>query len=401
MRIDLPSVESLKVEGKRVLVRVDFNVPLDKESGEITDDTRIQKSLPTINYLLNEGASLVLVSHLGRPKGRSKKLSLAKVAERLNELLPSNQVTFSADELGEPTVAAAKKLDEGEILVLDNIRFYAEETSDEKAERKKLAATLAKHADFYVDDAFGACHRAHASIVEIAEALPSAAGLLLKREIDVLQNLLTKAEKPFVAIIGGAKVSSKITVLEKLIPKVNTIMIGGAMAYTFLKSRLVDTGTSMVEKEYLSKAFQIVDKADYHRCDFLLPDDHVVTKEFSDKAKAKTVGKSIPDGFMGMDIGPKTVDKYIKAIKGAKTVLWNGPMGVFEMPPFAKGTMKLAKALTKVKGTTVVGGGDSVYAIREAGVEEQITHVSTGGGATLEFIEGKKLPGVEVLIKEE
>jgi phosphoglycerate kinase len=402
MAMHLPGIENLEASGKKILLRVDYNVPLDKVSGAITDETRIIKSLPTLQLLLSKGASLVIVSHMGRPEKKNDPfLSLKKVADVLQKHLPSNKVLFSEETIGPKAEKIAADLQRGEILVLENIRFYDEETSKDEKVRKDFATKLCKLANIYVDDAFGAAHRAHASIYEAAFILPAYAGLLLKKEIDVLHNLLTKPEKPVVAIIGGAKVSSKLAVLENLTNKADIILIGGAMAYTFLKSRLLETGSSLVEKDYLSQAFQIIDKANYRKCNFVLPEDHVIANEYSEKAKVKTCGKQIPDGWMGMDIGPKTTDKYVKIIKEARTVLWNGPMGVFEMDKFAGGTMAIAKALTKVKGTTIVGGGDSVYAVTKAGVEDKVTHVSTGGGATLEYLEGKKLPGVEALLKDD
>lgn len=395
MKTQISTIEGLNVDDKIVLLRVDFNVPFDKNTGEISDTTRIERSLPTIQYLLNDGAALVIMSHLGRPKGKDKSLSLEPVAKKLAELL-NQEIDFSGS-IDQESVKKARQLKAGDILVLENLRYYKEETSKEIAERKGFAELLASHADAYVDDAFGACHREHASIFDIAKLLPSYAGLLLKKEIDILEMIFSKAEKPFVAIIGGAKVSSKIGVLDKLIKKVDSVLIGGGMAYTFLKARAIEVGNSLTEPDYYSKAFQIVDKADYHHCQLLLPEDHIAGSEFSEKAKKKTVGREVPNGFMGLDIGPKTIDKYIKVIKNAKTVLWNGPMGVFEMKPFSKGTMKIAKALTKVKGTTIIGGGDSIAAVNQAGVADKMTHISTGGGAKLEFLEGRKLPGIEAL----
>ncbi len=392
-------MDALDPRGKKIIIRVDFNVPMDKQTGKITDDTRIQKALPTLHYVLDNGGSAILISHMGRPKGqRDSFVTMQKTADHLSTLL-SNKIYFSEDAIGPKAGELAKNLKSGEILVLENIRFYPEETSKEKSERTKFAQAIAIMGDTYIDDAFGSCHRAHASIVELAEQLPAYAGLLLKKEVDILERILKKPEKPFVAVIGGAKVSSKITVLEKLIEKVDTILIGGAMAYTFLKSRALETGNSMVETEYLSKAFQIIDKANFHKTGFFLPEDHLVASEFSEKAKTKTVGKEIPTGWMGMDIGPKTIDRYSKIIKDAKTVLWNGPMGVFEMQPYSKGTYSIAKAMSKMKGTSVVGGGDSVLAVKNAGMEDKITHVSTGGGATLEYLEGKILPGIAILDK--
>lgn len=396
----LPSIEQAEVGGKKVLLRVDFNVPLDKTTGAISDDTRMVKSLPTIELLLNRGASVIILSHLGRPEKKGDPaLSLKSIAAHLGTLLPGRTVHFSSEAIGRSAEELAGKLKSGEILVLENIRYYDEETSKEEKVRSEFAKKLCKLADIYVNDAFGAAHRAHASIYECAKLLPSFAGLLLKKEIDILQKLVTDPPRPFVAVIGGAKVSSKLAVLENLITKADSILIGGAMAYTFLKSRLIEVGNSMVEKDYLSQAFQIVDKAAYNQCELLLPEDHVVSSEFGEQGKIKTVKKSIPDGFMGMDIGPKTAEHYAKVIKNAKTVLWNGPMGVFEMKKFSGGTFAIAKAMAKVKGSTIVGGGDSIFALTQAGLADKITHISTGGGATLEYLEGKKLPGVEALLK--
>lgn len=396
----LPSIEQLDVAGKKVLLRVDFNVPLDKATGAISDDTRMVKSLPTLELLLNRGASVILMSHLGRPeKKHDPALSLKNIAEHLKTLLPGRSIHFSPEAIGSNAESLAQSLKLGEILVLENIRFYEEETSKDEKVRTDFAKKLCKMADFYVDDAFGAAHRAHASIYECAKLLPSAAGLLLKKEIDVLERIVSSPERPFVAVIGGAKVSSKLAVLENLVTKADAILIGGAMAYTFLKSRLIDVGTSLVEKEFLSQAFQIIDKAAYNKRQIILPEDHIVSSEFGEKGKIKTVKRSIPDGFMGMDIGPKTQDHYAKIIKSAKTVLWNGPMGVFEMKKFSAGTFAIAKAMAKVKGQTIVGGGDSIFALSQSGLEDKMTHISTGGGATLEYLEGKKLPGIVALLK--
>ncbi|MCS6985780.1 MAG: phosphoglycerate kinase [Leptospiraceae bacterium] len=400
MSTRLPSLEALKAQGKKILVRVDFNVPLDKDTGEISDDTRIVASLPTLEYLLQANAALVLVSHLGRPKGADKSLSLAKVAEKLKAYLKKTPIFFVPDIVGGEAQQKKAELKAGEILVLENVRFHEEETSKDEKVRHAFAQKLCQGLDAYVNDAFGAAHRAHASIYECAKILPCYAGFLLKKEIEVLDQILTRAERPFVAVIGGAKISTKISVLENLLPKVDSLLIGGAMAYTFLKSRAIEIGNSMVENEFLSQAFQIMDKASFLQKDLLLPEDHIVANEFSAKAKAKkTNDKNIPPLYMGMDIGPKTIDRYTAIIKKAKTVLWNGPMGVFEMERFAKGTIAIAKAMAKVKGTTVVGGGDSAYAVKMAKVAHKMTHVSTGGGATLEYLEGKKLPGVEVLLQ--
>lgn len=396
----LPSIEQADFAGKKVLLRVDFNVPLDKATGAISDDTRIVKSLPTIELLLGRGAAVILVSHLGRPERKGDPaLSLKNVAAHLGKLLPGRKVEFAAEAVGSIPEKLAAELKAGEILVLENIRYYDEETSKDEKVRTEFAKKLCKLADVYVDDAFGAAHRAHASIYECAKILPGYAGLLLKKEIDVLEKLITNPPRPFVAVIGGSKVSSKLAVLENLVLKADAILIGGAMAYTFLKSRLIEVGNSMVEKDYLSQAFQIVDKAAYNKHELILPEDHVVSSEFGEKGKIKTVKRAIPDGFMGMDIGPKTRDRYASVIKKAKTVLWNGPMGVFEMKKFSEGTYAIAKAMSKVKGSTIVGGGDSIFALTQSGLEDKMTHVSTGGGATLEYLEGKKLPGVVALQK--
>ena len=397
----LPGIEHIDLKGKKVLLRVDFNVPLDSSTGRVTDATRIEKSLPTLELITKKGAAVIIISHLGRPmKKNDPSLSLKVVSETLAQKMPRHTVTFCPEVIGPVAENAAKALKGGDILVLENIRYYDEETSKEEKIRTDFAKKLCKMADIYVNDAFGAAHRAHASIFECAKILPAYAGLLLKREIEVLQNILSKPAKPFVAVIGGSKVSSKLAVLDNLITKADAILIGGAMAYTFLKSRAIEVGTSMIEREFLAQAFQIIDKAAFHQCELVLPDDHIVASDFSENGKIKTVGKTIPDGFMGMDIGPKTAEKYAKIIKGAKTVLWNGPMGVFEMKKFSKGTFEIAKAMAKVKGSTIVGGGDSIYALAESGLEDKMSHVSTGGGATLEYLEGKKLPGVAVLLRE-
>jgi len=404
----LPSLDQFDVAGKKVLLRVDFNVPLEKaaaspgspQTATIADDTRIVKSLPTIEQLIAKGAAIVIITHLGRPEKKGDpKLSVKPIAEHLAKLLPNTRVDFASEAVGPIPEGLAANLKPGEILVLENIRYYDEETAKDEKVRNDFAKKLCKLADFYCNDAFGAAHRAHASIYECAKLLPSFAGLLLKREIEVLEKIMTNPARPFVAVIGGSKVSSKLAVLENLVVKADSILIGGAMAYTFLKSRLVDVGNSMIEKEFLSNAFQIVDKAAFNKHELLLPEDHIVASEFSEKAKIKTVKRFIPDGFMGMDIGPKTADHYAKVIKNAKTVLWNGPMGVFEMKKFSAGTFAIAKAMAKVKGSTVVGGGDSIYALKQSGLEDKMTHVSTGGGATLEYLEGKKLPGVEALMR--
>ena len=392
--MNLPRIENIDVKGKRVFLRVDFNVPLD--NGKVGDETRITKTLPTIELLLNRGAKLIIASHLGRPDGKvNPKYSMKPVQEAFAAIL-KKPVQFSEQIIGSDVEKLSHNLSDGEVLLLENLRFHKEEEENNPEFAKKLSQL----ADLFINDAFGAAHRAHASTEGITHYLPSYAGTLMYREIEMLTGLITKPEKPFVAIIGGAKVSSKIKILNNLFNKVDTMLIGGGMAYTFLKSRAVPIGSSLVEKEFESQAFQIIDKAAYENVDFQLPVDHVIADSFSEKGKIKTVDKmGIIDGWMGMDIGPKTISAYEKIIKSAGTILWNGPMGVFEMDKFANGTIQIAKAIAKSNAKSVVGGGDSLAAIAKAGVEDKITHISTGGGASLEFLEGKTLPGVAALLK--
>ncbi|MBK8393806.1 MAG: phosphoglycerate kinase [Leptospiraceae bacterium] len=392
--MNLPRIENIDVKGKRVFLRVDFNVPLD--NGKVGDETRITKTLPTIELLLNRGAKLIVASHLGRPDGKvNPKYSMKPVQEAFAAIL-KKPVQFSEQIIGSDVEKLSHNLSDGEVLLLENLRFHKEEEENNPEFAKKLSQL----ADLFINDAFGAAHRAHASTEGITHYLPSYAGTLMYREIEMLTGLITKPEKPFVAIIGGAKVSSKIKILNNLFNKVDTMLIGGGMAYTFLKSRAVPIGSSLVEKEFESQAFQIIDKAAYENVDFQLPVDHVIADSFSEKGKIKTVDKmGIIDGWMGMDIGPKTISAYEKIIKSAGTILWNGPMGVFEMDKFANGTIQIAKAIAKSNAKSVVGGGDSLAAIAKAGVEDKITHISTGGGASLEFLEGKTLPGVAALLK--
>ncbi|MBW0434189.1 phosphoglycerate kinase [Leptospira yasudae] len=393
--MELPRLENVDLSGKRVFLRVDFNVPI--ENGKVTDKTRIEKTLPTIELLLKKGARVIIASHLGRPKGQvNPEFSMAPVVEVFKGLVKAN-VHFSKTVIGDDAVKLSKELKDGEILVIENVRFHKEEEENEAGFSKKLAAL----ADVYVNDAFGAAHRAHASTEGIAHLLPSYAGLLMHKEIVELSALLSKPARPFVAIIGGSKVSTKIKVLNNLFDKVNHILIGGGMAYTFLKSRAIPVGNSLVEKDFEVQAFQLIEKAGVAGVDLQLPVDHVIADQFSEKAKTKSVDKmGILEGWMGMDIGSKTVSNYEKIIKNAGTIFWNGPMGVFEMDKFANGTMAIAKAIAKSKAKTVVGGGDSIAAINKAGVADKITHISTGGGASLEFMEGRKLPGVEALLKK-
>lgn len=387
------NVTDMNVKGKRVIVRVDFNVPLDAE-GNITDDKRIKGALPTIRYIIENGGKLILVSHLGRPKeGFEAKFSMKPAAEHLSKLL-GKEVLLAADVIGEDAKAKAAALKEGEILMLENVRFHKEETKNDPAFAKELASM----ADIYINDAFGTAHRAHASTAGLADYLPSACGFLIKKELDFMGKALDNPERPFVAILGGAKVSDKISVIENLIDKVDTLIIGGGMAYTFFKAKGYGVGTSLCELDKVDLANSLLQKAKEKNVNLLLPVDNVVGKEFDANTEAKTVpSDSIPEGWMGLDIGEETIKLFSDAIKGAKTVVWNGPMGVFEMERFAIGTKKVAEALANSEAITIVGGGDSAAAVEQLGFADKITHISTGGGASLEFLEGKELPGIAVL----
>lgn len=394
--MSLNTIRDLNVSAKTVLVRVDYNVPI--KSGTVTDATRIEASLPTLNYLLDKGARLVLMSHLGRPKGSpDPDLSLAPVAKRLSELI-GRQVLMAPDCVGAKVEEMVKSLPDGGILMLENVRFHEEETKNDP----EFAARLARLGELYVNDAFGSAHRAHASTEGVAHVLPAAAGMLIEKEVRFMGPLVSDPEQPFVALIGGAKVSSKIGVLESLLPKCRTLIIGGGMAYTFLKVQGHRIGKSLYEAEYADTAKTLLDQAASQGVEIILPVDHVVAAEFSEDAQPETVdGVDIPDDRIGMDIGPKTVESLAGAVRSARSLVWNGPMGVFEFKPFAKGTLEVARLVAECKGTTVVGGGDSVAAVNEFGLSDRIDHVSTGGGASLEFLEGKTLPGIAALERKE
>ncbi|MCJ7644612.1 MAG: phosphoglycerate kinase [Candidatus Aminicenantes bacterium] len=387
-------VEELDVKGKRVFLRVDFNVPLTEE-GEIRDDTRIRASLPTIIYLLEHGAKLVIASHLGRPKGKvDPKMSLKPAAARLASLIP-NKVTQAPDVVGTEVTRLKKELKEGEVLLLENVRFTKAETDNDEA----FARQLAEDIDVFVNDAFGSCHRAHASVVAIARFVKEkAAGYLLKKEVDYLRKAVHDPAKPYVAILGGAKVEDKIPVIENLLNKADDILIGGAMAYTFLKAQGKDVGKSLVEDDKLDIARTVLKKAAEKKVNFLLPLDHVLAAEVDAGAETEVVESlPFPAGKMGVDIGPKTVAAYAKIIAGAKTIVWNGPLGVFEIDKFAKGTIGIAESVAASGAISIVGGGDSIAAVKKAGVTDKISHISTGGGASLEFLAYETLPGIDAL----
>ncbi|MDL2235055.1 phosphoglycerate kinase [Christensenellaceae bacterium OttesenSCG-928-L17] len=388
------TIQDIDVAGKRALVRVDFNVPIG-EQGEITDDKRIVAALPSIHYLLDHGAKVILCSHLGRPKGKvDPKYSLRPVALRLANLLPGIAVTFAEDTIGPSAKAAIANMRQGEIVLLENVRFYQEETDNDPQFAKQLASL----ADIFVSDAFGTVHRAHASTAGVAEYLPAVAGFLIGKELSVMGEALEHPQRPFVAILGGAKVSDKIGVIKNLLGICDSLIIGGGMAYTFYKALGYEIGDSLLDADSVGLAKELMQTAKEKGVNLLLPEDTVVANEFSADAEHKTVpSNAIPAGWMGMDIGAKTAAKFAAVIAGAKTVVWNGPMGVFEFPAFALGTEAIAKACAECAGTTIIGGGDSAAAVKKLGYADKITHISTGGGASLEFLEGKTLPGVAAL----
>ncbi|MBR3293387.1 MAG: phosphoglycerate kinase [Oscillospiraceae bacterium] len=419
MNYNKKTVCDVDVRGKKVLLRCDFNVPQDKETGEITSDKRIVAAIPTIRYLLDHDAAVIACSHLGKPvasfdsyvkkqveKGKKaeevtreswekslRKLTLAPVARRLSELLEM-EVIFAADVIGEDATAKAAALQPGQILLLENLRFEKGETKNDPVMAEKLASM----AELYVSDAFGTVHRAHASTAGVAAFLPAVSGLLVDKELSIMGKALDDPKRPFVAVLGGAKVSDKINVINNLLEKADTIIIGGGMAYTFKKAQGFAIGQSLLEEERIDYAREMIEKAKARGVQFLLPVDNLAAAEFSAEAEPVLVEGDIPENLMGMDIGPKTVEMFAEAVRGAGTIVWNGPMGVFEFDRFAGGTKAMAKALAESGAITIVGGGDSAAAVEKLGFADKITHISTGGGASLEFLEGKELPGVACLL---
>ena len=386
------TVEDVEVKGKRVLVRCDFNVPLD-ENGNITDDTRIVGAMPTIEYLVNNGAKVILCSHMGKPKGEPvPSLSLAPVAKSLSEKL-GKEVVFAADDnvVGDNAKAAVAAMNDGDVVLLQNTRYRKEETKNVD----EFSQELASLADLFVNDAFGTAHRAHCSNVGVTKYIqPAVAGYLIEKEINYLGNAVNSPVRPLVAILGGSKVSSKISVIENLLKKVDKLIIGGGMAYTFFAAQGHSTGTSLLEPDYIDYAKKMLDEAGDK---IVLPVDTVITEKFDNDAPSKLAHGEIPDGWMGLDIGPDSIELFKKVLADAKTVVWNGPMGVFEMPNFATGTNEIAAMLADLDATTIIGGGDSVAAVNQAGLGDKMSHISTGGGASMEFLEGKELPGIVAL----
>ena len=395
MNYNKKTVMDTDVAGKKILLRCDFNVPQDKETGAITSDKRIVAALPTIRYLLEKGAAVIACSHLGKPKGEWKeKLTLAPVAKRLSELL-GQEVIFAADIVGDDAKAKAAALQGGQIMLLENLRFDIREEKNDPSFAKELASM----AELYVSDAFGTVHRAHASTVGVAAYLPAVSGLLVAKELEIMGGALQDPKRPFVAVLGGAKVSDKIGVINNLLEKADTIIIGGGMAYTFAKAQGGSIGTSLCENDKLDYARQMIEKAKARGVNLLLPVDTVAARECAADAEPFTVEtRAIPDDMMGLDIGPKTTELFCAAVRKAGTVVWNGPMGVFEFEAFAKGTRAMAQALADSDAVTIVGGGDSAAAVEQMGFADRITHISTGGGASLEFLEGLELPGVACLL---
>ncbi len=387
------TIKDIDLKGKKVFVRCDFNVPMD-ENQNITDNTRIKAALPTIKYLLEQNCKIILASHLGRPKGEVKpEFSLKPVAKELSKLL-GKEVIMANDVIGDDATNKAENLKEGEILLLENVRFHKEETDNDPEFAKKLASM----AEIFVNDAFGTAHRAHASTTGIADYIPGVSGFLIEKELKFLGNAINNPERPFVAILGGAKVSDKIGVIDSLLDKVDTLMIGGGMAYTFFKAQGYNVGNSLCEVEKTGLALEAMEKAKAKGVKLLLPIDTKIGKEFKPDTESKTVAwTEIPDGWEGFDIGEKTIEMFKKELQNAKTVIWNGPLGLFEFDQFAIGTNEIGKTLAELDATTIIGGGDSAAAVTKAGLADKMTHISTGGGASLEFLEGKKLPGIECL----
>ncbi len=387
------TIKEIDLKGKRVLIRVDFNVPLD-DNLNITDDIRIRGAIPTIKYALDKGAKVILMSHLGRPDGQVKEeLRLAPVAKRLRELL-NRPVNALKDCIGSYVKKAVSSMEAGDVILLENLRFHAEEEKNDPAFAKELASL----GDVFVNDAFGTAHRAHASTEGVTHYLPSVAGFLLEKEIEYLGSAVDNPKRPFVAILGGAKVKDKIKVIDNLLNKVDALLIGGGMAYTFLKVQGLTIGSSKLDKEGLGTAKCALEKAAKKKIPTLLPVDHVVADKFDADANTKIVEDNIPDGWMGLDIGPKTIKLFEEKLKSAKTIVWNGPLGVFEMDKFAKGTEDVAKFIAGLKGvTSIIGGGDTAAAMAKFKVESKMTHISTGGGASLEYLEGRGLPGIDAL----
>lgn len=395
MAFNKKTIEDIEFLGKRVLVRCDFNVPL--KDGKITDENRLRGALPTINHIVEKGGKVILCSHLGKPKGEPKKeLSLEPVAKRLSELL-NKEVLFAADNevVGQNAKKAVENMDNGDIILLQNTRYRKEETKNEESFSKELASL----ADIFVNDAFGTAHRAHCSTVGVTEFVKtSVCGYLIQKELKFLGNAVENPQRPFIAILGGAKVSDKINVINNLLEKVDTLIIGGGMSYTFQKAQGYTIGTSILEEDKMDYAKEMIKKAKEKGVKLLLPVDNIVGEKFAEDAEAITTkDQNIKDGYMGLDIGPKTSKLYAEEVKRAKTVVWNGPMGVFEFEKFANGTIEVAKAMAESEATTIIGGGDSAAAVNQLGFGDKMTHISTGGGASLEFLEGKKLPGIEAL----